>query len=76
MVTLICNGNKLYSYSSEWFPKVNVGETLIFEEAYPEITVARGTYTVDSIRHVFTKRRSSTNLETIIELKANGNTSK
>ena len=70
MVTLICNGNKLYSYSSNWFPKVNVGETLIFEEAYPETTVSRGSYTVESIAHVFTKRGSSTNVETIIELKA------
>ncbi len=70
MVTLICNGNKLYSYNREWFPKVNVGEILIFEEAYPEVTVARGTYTVDNIRHVFTKKGSSTNVETIIELKA------
>ena len=69
MVTLICNGNKLYSYSSDWFPKVNVGETLVFEEAYPEATVARGTYIVDNIRHVFTKRGSSTDIETIIELK-------
>jgi len=70
MVTLICNGNKLYSYSREWFPKVNVGETLVFEEAYPETTVLRGSYIVDNIRHVFTKKGSSIKRETIIELKA------
>ncbi len=69
MVTLICNGNKLDSYSREWFPKVNMGETLVFEEAYPETTVLRGVYIVDNIRHVFTKRESSTNVETIIELR-------
>lgn len=68
MVTLICNDNKLYSYSSDWFPKVNVGETLIFEESYPETTVSRGTYTVQNITHLFTKRGNSTNVETIIEL--------
>ena len=70
---LICNGNNLYSYNSEWFPTVHVGETLQFEEAYPETTVQRGLYIVESIRHVFTKQskgmHGSTDVKTIIKLK-------
>ena len=70
---LICNGNEIHSYNHEWFPTVNVGETLQFEEAYPETTVQRGLYIVESISHVFTKQSKgmlgSTYVKTIIKLK-------
>jgi hypothetical protein len=70
---LKCKGNELYSYNSDWFPKVNIGETLQFEEAYPETTVQRGLYIIESIRHVFTKNskgmHGSTDITTIIELR-------
>ena len=70
---LICNDNEIHSYNSEWFPTVNVGETLQFEEAYPETTVQRGLYIIESIKHVFTKQskgmHGSTDVKTIIKLK-------
>lgn len=71
---LRCNDNEIDSYSSEWFPTVNVGEILQFEEAYPEATVQRGLYIVESIKHVFTKQSKgmmygSTDVKTIIKLK-------
>ena len=68
MIKLICNGNEVYSCSNESLPKVTIGETLLFEEIYPEATVSRGHYIVKSIRHTFTKRRNSTDIKTIIEL--------
>ena len=72
-IVLKCNNNQLYSFSSGWFPKVNIGETLQFEEAYPETTVQRGMYIVDNIKHVFTKiskgMHGSSDVTTIIELK-------
>lgn len=70
---LIYNGNEIHSYNSEWFPTVQVGETLQFEEAYLEATVQRGLYIVESIKHVFTKQSKvmhrSTDVKTIIKLK-------
>lgn len=70
---LIYNGHEIHSYNSEWFPTVHVGETLQFEEAYPEATVQRGLYIVESISHVFTKQskgmHGSTDVKTIIKLK-------
>lgn len=68
MIKLICNGDEIYSYSKEFFPKVNIGETLLFEQAYPEATVLRGQYIVKSIRHTITKRGASDQTNTIIEL--------
>ena len=68
MIKLICNGNQIYSYSKEFFPKVNIGETLLFEQAYPEATVLRGEYVIKSIRHTFTKRGGYNETNTIIEL--------
>jgi hypothetical protein len=70
---LVYNGHEIHSYNHEWFPTVNVGETLQFEEAYPEATVQRGLYIVESISHVITKHSKGvhvyTNVKTIIKLK-------
>ena len=70
---LIYNGHEIHSYKTELVPTVQVGETLQFEEAYPEATVQRGLYIVESIKHVFTKQskgmHGSTDVKTIIKLK-------
>lgn len=69
MITIVVhNGETLESYYSDRFPKLNVGETFTFKEAYKETIVERGSYTVKSIEHVSIKRKYSTDLTTIINL--------
>ena len=73
---LMYKGKELTAFNSAVFPLVHVGETLEFEEAYPEAVVSRGAYTVNNIKHVFTKTGGSVAIKTILYLTKKKNDNK